>query len=301
MKNAILLLASFFIVIAITAQVPSYVPTNGLVGWWPFNGNANDESGNGNNGVVNGSTLTSDRFGNTNSAYSFNGSSDYIVVPNSSSLQNISSITISAWININQLYQSGDAGFFPIVSKSDQQGTYGSYAFGFWSPNIIGHLNYQETATSFPFNFGNWQYVTFVVSENTTTFYLGGQILWTGNSGVFPNNPINTLPLIFGMDRPGFVEYANGKIDDIAIFNRALTQNEITQLYTNTVIPSTTEDTTFNVGVGATNPKRRLHINDVMRLEPRSSAPANPGEGDIYYDGLLKKLRYYNGTGWISL
>jgi hypothetical protein len=35
------------------AQVPSYVPTNGLVGWWPFNGNANDESGNGNNGTVN--------------------------------------------------------------------------------------------------------------------------------------------------------------------------------------------------------------------------------------------------------
>ena len=43
--------------------VPSYVPTNGLVGWWPFNGNANDESGNGNNGTVNGATLTLDRNG----------------------------------------------------------------------------------------------------------------------------------------------------------------------------------------------------------------------------------------------
>ena len=49
-------------------QVPSYVPTNGLVGYWPFNGNANDESGNGNNGTVNGATLTTDRFGNSNSA-----------------------------------------------------------------------------------------------------------------------------------------------------------------------------------------------------------------------------------------
>jgi hypothetical protein len=39
------------------AQIPSYVPTNGLVGWWPFNGNANDESGNGNHGTVNGATL----------------------------------------------------------------------------------------------------------------------------------------------------------------------------------------------------------------------------------------------------
>ena len=60
------------------AQVPSYVPTNGLVGWWPFNGNANDESGLGNNGIVSGSTLTSDRFGNANSAYLFDGVNDYI-------------------------------------------------------------------------------------------------------------------------------------------------------------------------------------------------------------------------------
>jgi hypothetical protein len=43
------------------AQVPSYVPTNGLVGYWPFNGNANDASVNGNNGTVNGATLTTDR------------------------------------------------------------------------------------------------------------------------------------------------------------------------------------------------------------------------------------------------
>ena len=44
------------------AQVPSYVPTNGLVGWWPFNNNANDESGNGNNGAITGTTITADRF-----------------------------------------------------------------------------------------------------------------------------------------------------------------------------------------------------------------------------------------------
>jgi hypothetical protein len=45
----------------IAQNVPAYVPTNGLVGWWPFNGNANDESGNGNHGTVNGATLTADR------------------------------------------------------------------------------------------------------------------------------------------------------------------------------------------------------------------------------------------------
>ena len=56
---------------AVQAQVPSYVPTNGLVGWWPFNGNANDESGNGNNGTVNGANLTAGKTGISNTAYQF--------------------------------------------------------------------------------------------------------------------------------------------------------------------------------------------------------------------------------------
>jgi hypothetical protein len=60
----------FFVIapLSLSAQIPSYVPTSGLVGWWPFNGNANDECGNGNNGTVNGATLTTDRFGVANKA-----------------------------------------------------------------------------------------------------------------------------------------------------------------------------------------------------------------------------------------
>ena len=65
------------------AQLPSYLPADGLVGWWPFNGNANDESGNGNNGIVNGATLTTNRFGTQNSAYSFNGT-NCITIPDNS-------------------------------------------------------------------------------------------------------------------------------------------------------------------------------------------------------------------------
>ena len=61
----------FFGVINTYSQVPSYVPTDSLVAWWPFSGNAIDSSGNSNNGTVNGATLTTDRFGNSNSAYYF--------------------------------------------------------------------------------------------------------------------------------------------------------------------------------------------------------------------------------------
>ena len=54
------------------------IPSDGLVAWWLFTGNASDSSGNGNNGTVNGATLTTDRFGNSNRAYSFNGTNSNI-------------------------------------------------------------------------------------------------------------------------------------------------------------------------------------------------------------------------------
>ena len=68
MKHKLQLLICFLLLSfgAFAQTIPSYVPTNGLVGWWPFNGNANDESGNGNHGTVNGAALTSDRFGINN-------------------------------------------------------------------------------------------------------------------------------------------------------------------------------------------------------------------------------------------
>ena len=97
MRNKLLLIAMGFALTTqmISAQVPSYVPTNGLVGYWPFNGNSNDVSGNAHNGTSNGSTLTTDRFGTSNSAYSFNGANNYISIPNTSSLSGFSDITIS--------------------------------------------------------------------------------------------------------------------------------------------------------------------------------------------------------------
>jgi len=128
--------------------------------------------------------------------------------------------------------------------------------------------------------------------------YKNGVFWYSGNISI--NAPVAGT-LCFGNNLIGGIFGFNGYLDDIAIYNRALTQSEITQLYTSTTIPTIPEDTTSNVGIGTTNPKRKLHINDVMRLEPRNTAPINPGEGDVYYDAILKKLRYYNGTIWISL
>jgi hypothetical protein len=84
MKHSYNFLSIVFLIIfslrGYSQSVPSYVPTNGLVGWWGFNGNAQDGSGNGNHGTVNGATLTTDRFGNQNGAYFFNHN-DEILTP----------------------------------------------------------------------------------------------------------------------------------------------------------------------------------------------------------------------------
>lgn len=74
------------------------IPADGLVAYYPFNGSANDESNNGNNGVVYGAVLTEDRFGNIDKAYSFNGRDNYIIVNSSSSLQPTKEMTVAVWL-----------------------------------------------------------------------------------------------------------------------------------------------------------------------------------------------------------
>ena len=108
-KRLPLILFSFciFTVEFVSAQIPSYVPTNGLVGWWPFNGNANDESGNGNNGIVSGTTsLTSDRKGNLNSAFVWDGTNSPISILSNMTQNFQSGITFSVWFYQTDMYCS---------------------------------------------------------------------------------------------------------------------------------------------------------------------------------------------------
>ena len=112
MKTLILLFSVLFTTMSF-AQVPSYVPANGLVGYWPFSGNANDISGNGNNGTNNGATLIADRFGNANSAYNFDGINDLISIPDSNTLSITNNITMSAWVYVN----SDNQNYHSILSK----------------------------------------------------------------------------------------------------------------------------------------------------------------------------------------
>ena len=106
---------------------------DGLVAYYPFNGNANDVTSNANNGVVYGATLTSDRFGNPNSAYHFNGTSDYIMVEDSPSLRP-QEVTVAAWANPEITY---NLPWLQILTKriNLQSFPYNSYLLAAGLPN----------------------------------------------------------------------------------------------------------------------------------------------------------------------
>jgi hypothetical protein len=212
---------------SVWAQVPSYVPTNGLAGWWPFNANANDESGNGNNGTVNGATLTTDRFGNTNKAYDFDGLNDFIQV-SSLSLNNLS---ISAWINLDSTLSSG--GLSGIAST-----LMGPFYTGFelridntaFSTFVLGgNGSWYSHTYSTPLQLNNWYLVNATWNGSISNLYINGLLVMSMSVPYFSNN---NFPVLFGT-RGDYWNggWLNGTIDDIGIWNRALTQQEITALY----------------------------------------------------------------------
>ena len=249
----------------IYAQTPYYIPTNGLVGWWPFNGNANDQSGNGNNGTVNGATLTTDRFGNSNSAYNFDGVDDYIGT-NLSGITGQNSRTISFWFNSN----NNTSGIKTIVgygehTASAPQGSRFDCTLENGKPSIEIGFTYASYTLNNVQN--NWKFytVTYESSFGTTVqaikLYIDG-VLQQNPSILDPSILINTgnlYKVFFGAPytNPSGNSF-NGKIDDIGIWNRALTQQEITQLYNqNQCITNITVTDTLIISVGQlsyTNP-----------------------------------------------
>ena len=85
------------------AQTASADLSTGLVAHYLFSGNAKDASGNGHDGTVYGATPTSDRFGNSNGAYSFDGRDDYVRVPDHPQLEGMSAVTLSLWVRMDSI------------------------------------------------------------------------------------------------------------------------------------------------------------------------------------------------------
>jgi len=227
-----LIVAIVFASNVMAQNIPSYVPKNGLVGWWPFNGNANDESGNGNHGTVgNGINLDQDRNNNSNSSYYFSGVDN--IKLNKYSIKNQVNFTISVWIKSKYQYNlNGNRnGIISIGSKTiDNAGL---------------HLYYYNGATNFDltniFGIGNSKIVSDNFWHNLIVTNQNGKIMIFVdgiNDGNFkmmtPNISETDLNEFGSASACCWTDYFIGNLDDIAIYNRALTQQEITALYTGT-------------------------------------------------------------------
>jgi hypothetical protein len=226
----------------VLAQLPSYLPTDGLVGWWPFNGNANDESGNGNHGTVNGATLTSDRFGNNNKAYIFDGSSDYIQCIDPGISSNASR-SVSFWIKTNSTTSGSifSYGNNDIPSQDFRIILNGTCSNGDMASTITGS---GKGITYLPNN--NWDFFTItydgsIDNSMTSISIYKNSILIDSYCNNIGNNALNTgssNPITFGcyhwLNYPGNLQFLDGSLDDIAFWNRNLSQEEITALYTAT-------------------------------------------------------------------
>ena len=232
-----LTLVLFIAPIAKAQDLPSYIPTDGLVAYYPFNGNANDESGNGNDGVNTGAVLTIDRHGNSDSAFYFSGSSCSTRIDANVDMSSVlSSMSVSMWVNRN-----GNGCYnprlFDFYDGGDNSNDWGEAWLN--GENLFDISGYSDN--------DKWYNITIIVnpSENSRKYFINGNLV---KNITFPK----TLPLagdfsIGRMNHPAYDAF-NGIIDDFGIWNRALTEQEIQNLYT-----SSTGDIILNGVVSAEN------------------------------------------------
>jgi hypothetical protein len=218
------------------------IPVQGLVAYYPFNGNANDESGNGLNGTpLNGATLTLNRFGEVSKAYSFDGIDDYILVNNSQNLDLGKNYSLSAWIWSNEPSNPTSGLLYTIIAKRDEvmSGNKGLFPWNFsidYSLSGVFKKFMNARTGSYAIsnsivNGGSWQHLAVTVNNDFVTLWMNG--ISSGTYTFMTNNLITTQPVLIGWNRAGGTnrEQFNGKLDDIRIYNRALTDSEIQQLY----------------------------------------------------------------------
>jgi hypothetical protein len=262
------LLASLGLTTPTMAQnLPSYVPANGIVGWWPFNGNANDESGNGNNGAVNGAILTNDRFGNANEAYGFDGVDDFIQINNINCNNNWS---ISLWFNsqntsqFQQQYLIG-TDFNTVSNNANGIGISGSLSPALNGNKVFsydGQTFLQNVSIGFEYQNQIFNHLVVVNEGDSHKVYLNNS---TNNPTLL--NDINIDSLFVGKRLDDVFPFL-GSIDDIGIWDRALDSLEVSNLFNANICYQTitvTDTLLINTGIITYNP---VTYNNTIKIFP---------------------------------
>jgi uncharacterized delta-60 repeat protein len=194
---------------------------NGLVAYYPFNGNANDVTGNGNNGTNFGAVLTSDRFGSANAAYAFDGATAYLDFGMPADLAFTNNFTVTAWCLFNNASTNPT-----VVSYGEDEG----YAIQAVPSNtglafelLVGGTVI-ETATAYSSN--TWYALAATVQNGYGFLYVNGSPAAGGPVGA----PTFATDLQMG-EAASETGFWGGTIDDVRFYNRALGTNDVAYLY----------------------------------------------------------------------
>ena len=206
------------------------------VGDWRFDGGADDSSGWGNHGAVNGATLTTDRFGNLDSAYAFDGVNDVVTVSDSPSLSSpeaTQALTISAWVRVDGWYQ--DWNIFAILNKYRSRGDDGwefilgavpSTSIAFAPALYVSAVQSDWTTL----DFGEWHQVVAVYDAGDARLYVDGALFaedWSSQALVDTEGG----SVHIGFSQTGPDEYSDGAIDEVLLYDVALTKGQVAALY----------------------------------------------------------------------
>lgn len=286
--------------LAVHVQAQSFL-TNGLIAYYPFNGNANDASGNGNNGVVYGAQPTTDRLGYSNSAYYFNGSNEYISIPPVVALSNAVQATISMWVEDLSPIQTGSF----LGDWNETNG--GIYLNDYLGVNFgIAILPNGQITTSTSTLVGSWHHVVVVFdgtqSGNATrlTYYQDG----ISNILTFPYTIPATLgggasSILIGARQvygsPG--DFFLGLIDDIRIYNRALSDGEVQQLY----LIEAPAIVSINKAVYLASPNLKVGTNYQLEVSTDLINWTNSGDVFTATNSTWRSTNYWDVVDWNQL
>ncbi len=219
-----------------------------LVAYYPFNANANDESGNGNNGTVLEALPVADRHGNTNSAYYFDGTNDNITIADAPSLRGGDNFSISVWIKTMSI-----SGSLQIIAKGNNtQPNHWGIAYSGDLKSI--YFQFRDNNSTFPgcevsyakdLGDNRWHHISGIFENKILKLYVDGILLTSKDASGLSYSYNNTDPVTIGYHNlASYYYYFNGSIDDVRIYNRALSEIEVKELYNNGGWPPSVTDFT---------------------------------------------------------
>ena len=218
---------------AVTSKSFGIVPTD-YIAYYPFTGNANDETGN-YNATNYKATLTTGVKEESNTAYYYDGSG-YMIVPSKPWSENIS---ISFWFYTDNYGSTNpnDSGK-AIIFKADDTGYVQDYSIMLDNTNgqrlkfVFGNAigSYVETITNSNLPVNQWTHIVCIRNNGTIKIYVNG-VTDATNTYIF--TPINNNKLLYFGRNPGFVPKHNyiGKIDDVRMYNYEILQDKVTEIY----------------------------------------------------------------------